>query len=90
MPHMVFEVDEIFRPIAEHVVDLGGPSAIALACCCRAFEEPVLSLYWECQRLDKLASVLPEGILKRSGHDRSPYYVRTSGNSYVSIVPSKR
>lgn len=83
MPHKVFEVDEILRPIAGYVVDLGGSSAIALACCCRAFEEPVLGLYWECQRLDKLANVLPEGVLKRSGDDRSPYYVRTPGNPYV-------
>lgn len=78
MPHKVFEIDEIFRPIAGHVVDLGGSSAISLACCCKAFEEPVLSLYWEDQRLDKLASVLPDGILKRSGFEASPYYVRTS------------
>ena len=79
MPHKIFEIDEIFRPIAGHVVDLGGSSAIALACCCKAFEEPALSLYWEDQRLDKLARVLSEEVLKRSGLDTSPYYVRTSG-----------
>lgn len=84
MPHKVFEVDELLRLIAGSIVDLDGSSAIAFACCCRAFEEPVLSLYWECQRLDKLANVLPEGVLKRLGHDRSPYYVRTHGNSYFS------
>lgn len=90
MPHKVFEVDEILRPIAGYVVDLDGSSAIALACCCKAFEEPVLSLYWECQRLDKLASVLPEGVLGRSGHDRSPYYVRTREISMFSDELAER
>lgn len=78
MSHKVFRIDEILRPIAGYVVDLDEPSAIALACCCKAFEEPVLSSYWEHQPLDRLASVLPPGILRRSGLDISPYYVRTT------------
>lgn len=81
MPHKVFEIDETLRLIAGHIAHLGGSSAISFACCCRAFEEPVLSLCWEYQPLDKLASVLPEGVLKRSGSDRSPYYVCTPGTS---------
>ena len=81
MPHKVFEVDEILRPIAGYVVDNCGSSAIALACCSKAFEEPVLSLFWEDQPLpDKLAGVLPEGVLKRAGTDMYPHYVRTSGH----------
>ena len=79
MPHEVFKIDEVLRLIAGHVVDLCGPGAIAFACCCKTFEEPVLSFYWEDRRLDKLASVLPEGVLKRSGLGVSPHYVRTSG-----------
>jgi hypothetical protein len=79
MLHKVFEIDEILRPIAGYVVGISGSSAIALACCCEAFEEPVLSSYWEDQCLDKLASVFPEGVLKRSDLGRSPYYVRASG-----------
>lgn len=81
MSHKIFGIDEILRPIAGYVVDLDGSSAIALACCCKAFEEPVLSMYWEHRSLDKLASVLPIRVLKRSGLDVSPYYVRTSRKS---------
>lgn len=73
----VFEIDEIFRPIAAYVIEADGPSAVALACCCKALEEPVLGLYWEDQPLDRLASILPTDVLKRSGLDKSPYYVRT-------------
>lgn len=72
----VFEIDEILRQIAVHVFDLGGPNAVALARCCKALEEPVLSLCWEDQSLDRLAGVLPKGVLSRSGDDRSPFYVR--------------
>jgi len=81
MPHKVFEIDEILKPIAGYVVGLGGSSAIALACCCKAFEEPVLSLYWEDQPLDKLARVLPKGVLNRLGLGGPPHYVRTPGKS---------
>jgi len=77
MPHKVFQIDEILKPIAGYVVGLSGSSAIALTCCCKAFEEPVLSLYWEDQPLDKLASVLPTGVLNRSSLGGPPYYVRT-------------
>jgi hypothetical protein len=86
MSHNVFRIDEILRPIAGYVVDLDGPSAIALACCCKAFEEPALSLYWEHQPLDRLAGVLPTGILRRSGLDISPHYVRTSRSPKSSPV----
>lgn len=70
----VFEIDEILRPIATHAFDLDGRSAIALARCCRTLEEPVLSLCWENQSLDRLAGALPKSVLGRSGDDRSPFY----------------
>lgn len=73
----VFEIDEILRPITTHLIDIDGPSAVALACCCKTLQEPVLGLYWEDQPLDKLASVLPTDVLRRSGLEKSPYYVRT-------------
>ena len=73
----VFEIDEILRVIATHVVDLEGSSAIALACCCKALEEPVLSLCWEGQSLDRLAGILPTDVLYRSCPKKPPYYVRT-------------
>jgi hypothetical protein len=77
----VFEIDEILRPIVTHVIDIDAPSAVALACCCKALEDPVLGLYWEDQPLDKLASILSIDVLKRSGLDSSPYYVRTPSTS---------
>ena len=83
----VFEIDEIFRIIATHVVDIDSPSAVALACCCKALEEPVLSLYWEDQPLDRLASVLPTDVLKRSGLGKSPYYVRASSTPQSNTSP---
>ena len=79
MSPKVFEIDEILRPIAGCVIDLDESSAIALACCCKAFEEPVLSSYWEDQPLDKLANVIPMGVLRREAFNTPPYYVRTSG-----------
>ncbi|KAF9780085.1 hypothetical protein BJ322DRAFT_1112762 [Thelephora terrestris] len=70
----VFEIDEIFRLIASRVVDFDGSSAIALACCCKALQDPVLRLCWEGKSLDNLAAVLPAGVLARSGHSTLPYY----------------
>ena len=88
MPHKVFEIDEILRLITGHAVDLGGSAPVALACCCKVFEEPTLSLYWEDRRLDQLANVLPKGVLKRSGPNTSPYYVCASGHSGPSTSSS--
>lgn len=73
----VFEIDEILRPIATYIIDLDGSSAIALARCCKTLKDPVLSLCWEDQSLDALAGVLPTDVLRRSGHNTLPYYVRT-------------
>ena len=77
----VFEIDEILRQIATYVVHIDGPSAVSLACCCKALEEPVLGLYWEDRSLDALASVLPTDVLGRPAFDRSPYYVRSPATS---------
>lgn len=81
----VFEIDEILRHIASDVIDLSGSSAISLASCCKALEEPVLSLCWEEKPLDKLANVLPTGVLKRSGLENTPYYVCTSLVPQVAV-----
>lgn len=78
MPHKVLTIDELLRLIAAYVVDTDPSSAVALACCCKAFEDPVLGLHWQYQSLDNLAAVLPTGILRRSGIDVSPHYVRTT------------
>ena len=43
-------VDEITRRIASELVASGGKAtAVALACCCKSFEDPVLDTLWETQ-----------------------------------------
>ena len=55
--HVCLNVDEILRPIAhELVASEGMGSAIALACCRKSFEEPVLDVLWVKQ--DRLLPLL--------------------------------
>ena len=55
--HACLRVDEIVRLIASELVGSEGKgSAIALTCCCKSFEDPVLDVSWETQ--DKLLPLL--------------------------------
>lgn len=46
--HHIFEVDEIIRLIASHLVDTGSEgTALALACSHRSLSTPVLDTLWE-------------------------------------------
>jgi len=67
MPHLIFQIDEILRPIAEYVGQISRPTAIEFARCCRAFEEPALSPLWESTTLGNLMYVLPEDVLYFGG-----------------------
>jgi hypothetical protein len=62
--HVCLNVEEILRLIAyELVASEGKTIAVALACCCKAFEDPVLDALWETQ--DKLVPLLksfPEAV----------------------------
>jgi len=62
--HPCLSVDEIVRHVAYELVASGGrATAVALACCCKIFEEPVLDELWETQeRLFPLLRSLPEDI----------------------------
>lgn len=62
--HACLYVDEIVRLIACQLVSSRGLAiAVALACCCRSFEDPVLDTLWETQnRLDPLLKTLPEDV----------------------------
>ena len=63
MPHLIFQIDEILRPIAEYVGQASRPTAVEFARCCRAFEEPALRPLWESTTLGNLMHVLPVDVL---------------------------
>ena len=67
--HACLKVDEIIRLIAREVVASGAETtAVALACCCRDFEDPVLDPLWETQEnLLPLLRSLPGDIWNGSG-----------------------
>ena len=62
--HTCLNVDEILRLIAcELVASKGRTTAVALACCCKNFEDPVLDALWERQdRLTPLLKSLPGDV----------------------------
>ena len=68
--HPCFYVDEIVRLIAcELVTSKGHGTAVALACCCKGFEAPVLDVLWETlELLDPLFKTLP-GDVWRDGYN---------------------
>ena len=67
MPHLIFQIDEILRPIAEYIGQVSRPTAIDFARCCRMFEEPALRPLWESTTLGKLMHVLPDDVLYFGG-----------------------
>ena len=62
--HACLNVDEILRLIAhELVTSEGEATAIALACCCKNFEDPVLDVLWVVQDgLLPLLKAFPEDV----------------------------
>ena len=62
--HACLNVDEILRFIANELVESGSwQTAVALACCCRAFEDPVLDVLWETEDcLTHLLGTFPQDI----------------------------
>ena len=62
--HPCFSVDENLKLLARGLVALeAGASAVALACCCKSFEGPVLDVLWEIQdQLIPLLKCFPEDI----------------------------
>lgn len=67
--HACLNVDEIVRLIAhELVASKGKGAAIALACCCKSFEDPVLDALWAVQsQLHLLLKSLPEVVWSEGG-----------------------
>jgi len=69
--HPCLSVDEILRLFAcELVGSEAKATAVALACCCKSFEEPVLDVLWEKQeRLTPLLKCNPRDVWE--GQDRN-------------------
>ena len=67
--HHCLNVDEIVRLLACDLAASGAKAtAVALACCSKSFETPVLDMLWETQdRLTPLLNCLPQEIWKEEG-----------------------
>jgi len=67
-------VDEIVRLIARELVMSGGKAtAVALACCCKSLEDPVLDTLWVAQdQLLPLLRSFPRDVWNRRGSLVSP------------------
>jgi len=64
MPHKLFEIDEILRDIVRHTRHTGEATTVSLACCCKSFEEPALSLLWACKPLNQLTALFPSSLTR--------------------------
>ena len=67
--HACLNVDEIVRLIARELARPGAKAdAVALACCRKSFEDPVLDTLWEIQnRLLPLFKSFPEDVWDEGG-----------------------
>ena len=67
--HPCLRVDEILRLIAcELVASKGKTTAVALACCCKIFEDPALDALWGTQKwLFPLLESFPGDVWDRVG-----------------------
>ena len=64
MPHPIFQIDEILRLIVEWTCQVSKPAAVEFACCCKAFEEPVLRALWKEISFTSLTHLLPKDVLQ--------------------------
>ena len=62
--HTCLNVDEVLRLIARELLASGGrATAVAFACCCKSFEDPVLEELWKTQgQLTPLLTSLPGDV----------------------------
>ena len=63
--HPCFGVDRVVKLVSSELVVSGWEeTAVALACCCKNFEDPALGVLWETQTnlLDPLLDTLPDEI----------------------------
>ena len=69
--HPCLSVDEIVRLLAhELVTSRKRATAVALACCCKKYEDPVLDALWRGQEhLYPLLDTFPEGVWDEKPQD---------------------
>ena len=67
--HPCLNVHEIPSPFARELAESEAKAtAVALACCCKSFEEPVLDALWETQeRLTPLLRCIPQEVWEEEG-----------------------
>lgn len=69
--HACLCVDEIIRLLASELITIGGRgTAVALACCCKNFQDPVLDELWKVQdQLPPLLRSFPRKVWDDDGGD---------------------
>lgn len=90
--HACLNVDEILRHLACELVASGGKgAAVALACCCKNFEDPVLDALWETQdQLRPLLKSFPADVWNDEGSvSASPTFDPLSTKIFDLIVFQK-
>ena len=91
-PSRVFNISELTRLIASHLIPISQKSTVNLACACRSLEEPVLSTLWEEQSaLYTLLEVLPGATWDRGPHmhvvcDPNPHPRKDSKPEFQAIL----
>ena len=67
--HPCLSVDEILRLLARVLVaSEANATVVALACCCKTFEEPMLDELWRVQdRLNPLLKCFPQDVWMEEG-----------------------
>jgi len=83
--HACLSVDEITRLLAYELVASaeGKATAVALACCCKSLEDPVLDVLWGTQkRLYPLLETFPKSVWDKSVQTfvslpTTPYFTST-------------
>ena len=88
--HSCLRVDEIVRLVACELVALRGhATSVALACCGKSFEDPVLDTLWEIQEdLLRLLKTLPGDVWKEGGCPVSSPTTRVSSSFNYFIQKS--
>jgi hypothetical protein len=78
--HVCLNVDEILRLLAYGLVASGAKAtAVAFACCCKKFEDPVLDAVWKKQEsLVLLLDTFPEDVW-----DESQAFVSFPATNYM-------
>ena len=72
MPHKILEIDEILRVVVWYTKDTSEATTVSLACWCRTFEEPALSLLWVSRSLKEFAALLPSILMRTPAEEGCP------------------